>query len=85
MGKKKEQIEAPDMEYTKDVTSKKDVKEKKEVEFEYLAISKEDFEEFTEGIESLNKHTQMFIGNLLMNKFRMIPKSITEVKEDKDK
>lgn len=78
MSKTKEVKEVVDVVDTE--TSKKEVQE-----FDYLAISKEDFEVFTKGIESLNEPLQVFLGNLLMGKFRLIPKSVTTPPDSDEK
>jgi len=49
-------------------------------EFEYLAISKDDYEKFVAGIDILNDDMKRYFGALLHNKFKVVPMP-KEVKE----
>ena len=42
-------------------------------EFEYLAISKEDYEKVIAGIGILNDEMKAYIGTLLLGKFKIVP------------
>lgn len=48
------------------------------VDFEYLVISKKDFDAFSEGIESLNSNVVNYLKLLLNNKFFILPKPETK-------
>jgi hypothetical protein len=51
------------------------------VDFDYLVISKTDFDAFSEGIESLNANVINYMKLLLNNKFFILPKPEGKIAE----